>query len=211
MEGTGRSAEDRRSGAEVSVVAIVLAAGRATRMGEQKLLLPLAGRPVVRWAVDAALGSRAAETIAVVGHEAARVAEVLEGLPVTVVVNSHHEEGMSTSLQAGVRATEADRDAAIFVLGDQPFVTASLLDRLIERFAETRKAVVRPLVGGLPANPVLMSAELFPEILAQRGDVGGREIVARHPGEVCLVAVDDPRLGMDIDSVDDYKAARENA
>ena len=56
-----------------------------------------------------------------------------------------------------------------------------------------------------------MSAELFPEILGQHGDVGGREIIARHPGEICLVAVDDPRVGMDIDSVEDYEAARENA
>lgn len=205
------SDEGKRTGSAVSVAAIVLAAGRATRMGEQKLLLPLAGRPVVRWAVDAALGSRAAETIVVVGHEAGRLAAVLEGLPVKVVVNSHHEEGMSTSLQAGLRATGAACDAAIFVLGDQPFVTSSLLDRLIERFAETGKAVVRPLVGDRPANPVLMGAELFPEVHEQHGDVGGREIVARHPGEVCLVEVDDPRVGTDIDSVEDYEAARENA
>jgi molybdenum cofactor cytidylyltransferase len=204
-------AEGEPRSAEVSVAAIVLAAGCATRMGGQKLLLPLGGRPLVQWAVDAALGSEASGTIVVVGHEATRVAEALAGRPVTVVVNSHYEQGMSTSLQAGVRATGGTCDAAIFVLGDQPFVTSAVLDRLIERFAETRKAVVRPSVGGRPANPVLMSAELFPEILAQRGDVGGREIVRRHPGEVCLVPVDDPRVGMDIDSIEGYEAARENA
>ncbi len=204
-------AEDERRGAEVSVAAIVLAAGRATRMGGQKLLLSLGGRPLVQWAVDAALGSKASGTVVVVGHEAPRVAEVLAGWPVTVVVNSHYEQGLSTSLQAGVRATGGACDAAIFVLGDQPFVTSAVLDRLIERFAETGKAVVRPLVAGRPANPVLMSAELFPEILGQHGDLGGREIIARHPGEICLVAVDDPRVGMDIDSVEDYEAARENA
>jgi molybdenum cofactor cytidylyltransferase len=196
---------------QVSIAAIVLAAGRATRMGEQKLLLPLAGRPLVRWAVDAALGSLAVETVVVVGHEAGRLAEVLEGLPVKVVVNSHHEEGMSTSVKAGLGAIGADRDAAIFVLGDQPFVTSALLDRLIERFAETRKAVVRPLVGDLPANPVLMGSELFSEMLEERGDVGGRTVVARHPDKVCLVTVDDPRVGIDIDSAEDYEAARESA
>jgi molybdenum cofactor cytidylyltransferase len=195
----------------VGVTAVVLAAGRATRMGGQKLLLPLAGRPVVQWVVDAALGSTAKETIVVVGHEAGRLREALAGRRVTVVVNTRYEQGLSTSLQAGVRAAGETCDAAIFLLGDQPFVTSALLDRLIDGFAETGKRVVRPVVDDEPANPVLMSAELFPEILEQCGDVGGREIVARYADDVSLVPVDDPRLAVDIDSVEDYEAAREIA
>ena len=120
-------------------------------MGGQKLLLSLGGRPLVQWAVDAALGSKASGTVVVVGHEAPRVAEVLAGRPVTVVVNSHYEQGLSTSLQAGVRATGGACDAAIFVLGDQPFVTSAVLDRLIERFAETGEGG-RPASGGRPAG-----------------------------------------------------------
>jgi molybdenum cofactor cytidylyltransferase len=203
--------EEMRADSAVRVAAIVLAAGRATRMGEQKLLLPLAGRPVVRWVVDAALGSRAAETLVVVGYEAERLGEVVAGGPLTVVVNGHYEQGLSTSLRAGVAAVEGRCDAAVFLLGDQPFVTSSVIDRLIARFAETGTRIVRPLVAGQPGNPVLMSASLFAEIGVQRGDVGGRDIVARHPDEVSLVPVDDPRLTVDIDSVDDYETAREIA
>lgn len=200
-----------REGAEVSVTAVVLAAGRAARMGAQKLLLSLGERPMVQWTVDAALGSKATKTIVVVGHEAGLVAEALEDRPVTVVLNPDYAEGMSTSLQVGVRAAGEACDAVIFLLGDQPFVTSALLDRLIDRFAETQHVVVRPLLGDRPGNPVLMSAALFPEILEQRGDVGGRDIVQRHLGEVCLVPVDDPRLVADIDSPQDYEAARGNA
>jgi molybdenum cofactor cytidylyltransferase len=203
--------EAAQASAGVSVAAVVLAAGRGARMGGQKLLLPLAGRPLVQWAVDAALGSKAAETIVVVGHEAARVAEVLEGRPVTVVVNAGYEEGLSTSLQAGVRATGTGCDAAVFLLGDQPFVDSALVDRLIDRFAESGVEVVRPLIGDKPAHPVLMSARLFPEILEQRGDVGGREVIERHSEGVCLVPVDDLRVAQDIDSMEDYEAARESA
>jgi len=196
-------------GAPVTVVAIVLAAGCATRMGSQKVLLELEGRSLVQRVVDAALGSRATKTVVVVGHEASPVTDALTGLPVVVVVNADHAAGMSTSLQAGLRAAGAC-DAAIFLLGDQPYVTAALIDQLIAGFAETDKAVVRPLVGARPANPVLFSAALFPEILGQRGDVGGREIVARHPDDVCLVPLDDPALVIDIDSPEDYQAARES-
>jgi molybdenum cofactor cytidylyltransferase len=203
--------EAKHASAGVSVAAVVLAAGRATRMGGQKLLLPFAGRPLVQWAVDAALGSRAGETIVVVGHEAEQVVKVLEDRPVTVVVNAGYEEGLSTSLQAGVRATGAGCDAAVFLLADQPFVDSALVDRLIDRFAESGAEVVRPLIGDRPAHPVLMSARLFPEILEQRGDVGGREVIDRRPERVCMVPVDDPRVAQDIDSMEDYEAARESA
>jgi molybdenum cofactor cytidylyltransferase len=200
--------EGRQASAhEVSVAAIVLAAGMSTRMGGQKVILPLSGRPVVQWVVDAALQSRVTQTIVVVGHEAELVVEALQARALTVVLNPDHERGMSTSLRSGVQATDEGCDAAIFLLGDQPFVTPVLLDRLIDRFAETRSTVVRPLVGGRPANPVLMSARLFPEILAQSGDVGGREIIDRHHGEVCLVPIDDLRVIVDIDTPADYAAA----
>jgi molybdenum cofactor cytidylyltransferase len=191
----------------VFVSALVLAAGMATRMGRQKVLLPLAGAPLVRHVVDAASASSAAETIVVVGHEGAAVREALAGCAVTIVVNDRFAEGMSGSLRAGLAAADPSCAAAVVLLGDQPYVTAGVVDRLIERFAATGSTVVRPAVDGRPANPVLLSAALFPEIRAQRGDVGGREVVDRHHDEVSLVPVDDPRLAADIDSPEDYAAA----
>lgn len=193
------------------VVAIVLAAGRSTRMGAQKVLLPVDGRPMVRRVVDAAAGSRVARTIVVIGHEADAVRTALKGATVVVTMNAAFGAGMSTSLQAGLRATAGTCAAAIFLLADQPYVTSALLDEMIDRFLSTGSAIVRPAVGGTPANPVLMSSALFPEILEQRGDVGGREIVERHPGEVSLVSVDYPRICADVDTPVDYEAVRESA
>ena len=133
------------------IAAIVLAAGCATRMGSQKVLLEIGGRSLVQRVVDAALGSRAAETIVVVGHEAEAVRSQLTERAVTVVENPEYAQGMSTSLRAGVRAAEGC-DGALVLLGDQPFVTSGLLDRLIEMFAETGSAVVRPVVATRPVN-----------------------------------------------------------
>jgi molybdenum cofactor cytidylyltransferase len=191
------------------VAAVVLAAGQATRMGEQKLLLPVGEHPMVRRVVDAALGSRAARTIVVVGHESDAVLEALDGAPVLVAMNAEYADGMSTSLQAGLRASAGSCDAAIFLLGDQPYVTSTLIDEMIDRFVSTNAAVVRPAVCGRPANPVLMGSALFAEILEQRGDVGGREIVERHSDEVSLVSVDDPQVCIDIDSPQEYEATGE--
>lgn len=204
--------EDRQTteaaGSEVGVAAVVLAAGRATRMGMQKVLLPLDARPLVCRVVDAAVASAAAPVVVVVGYEAERVRAAVAERPVTVVTNDRYAEGMSTSLKTGIAALDDGVPAALFLLGDQPFVTAALLDRLIERYVETRSPIVRPEVDGRPATPVLMSAELFPEIEAQRGDVGGRLVVERHAGNVSLVPAAEARLAVDIDCADDYRTAR---
>jgi molybdenum cofactor cytidylyltransferase len=191
----------------VAVAAIVLAAGAATRMGTQKLLLPVNGRPMVQWAVDAALGCRAGKTLVVVGYQSAEVVSALEDRPVIVVANPDYATGMSSSLRAGLQAV-GECEAAIVLLGDQPFVTAGLLDRLIDGFATTRAGAVRPSVEGRAVNPVLLSATLFAELLEQDGDVGGREVLERHRDDVWLVQVDDPRVVADIDSIEEYEATR---
>jgi molybdenum cofactor cytidylyltransferase len=201
---------DERSPRECpGVAALILAAGRATRMGSTKVLLPLGGRPMVRRVVDAALASQAAPTVVVVGADAAAVTRALEGMPVAVVVNPDYDEGMSTSLRAGLAALGPEVAGALILLGDQPFVTAALLDTLIDRFATCGKAVVRPSVGGRPANPVLVAAALFPELAAERGDVGGRHVIARRAADVCLVPVADPHELTDIDSPQDYEKEKD--
>jgi molybdenum cofactor cytidylyltransferase len=190
------------------VAAVVLAAGSATRMGGGKLLLPVGGRPMVQRVVDASLASRVCRTIVVVGNEADAVLGTLGDRPVDIVVNDDYANGMSTSLRAGLTAVDAEAEGALILLGDQPFVSAALLDELIDRFGTCGKPVVRPVWEGLPGNPVLIRATLFPELMRERGDVGGRRVVDRRPDEVCLVPIRDPHELVDIDSPDEYEKER---
>jgi molybdenum cofactor cytidylyltransferase len=186
---------------------VVLAAGEAVRMGSQKLLLRLGEHAMVELVVDAALGAELDETIVVVGHQAAAVSGVLGSRPVRVVMNHEYALGMSTSLQVGIRALRPDCDAAIFMLGDQPFVTSALIDCLVSRFAEAGAWIVRPVAGGCAGHPVLMSAVLFPEILDQRGDIGAREVVSRYAEHQCLVPVTNPFVNLDIDTPAEFDMA----
>jgi molybdenum cofactor cytidylyltransferase len=110
------------------VSAVVLAAGRATRMGDQKMLLPVGEQSMLRRVVEAAMASAVSEVIVVVGSEAENVAGSLRDLPVHIARNSDHAQGMSTSLRAGVKAARSDCEAVVFLLGDQPFVTPALVD-----------------------------------------------------------------------------------
>src|SRR5262249_59148937 len=108
------------------IAAVVLAAGRSTRMGgPNKLLAEIAGRPLVRFVVEEALASRAKPIIVVVGHQRAEVEKALAGLLVQLVHNSDFAQGLGTSLKAGIAAVPAEADGAIVCLGDMPQVDAS--------------------------------------------------------------------------------------
>ena len=163
---------------------------------------------MVERVVDAALESKLAGTVVVVGNEAERVRTILRGRPVRLVDNPSFAKGLSTSVHAAVRDIGPEYDAALFLLADQPFVTVALIDRLLEDFAVTERLIVRPVLDGRPGNPVLFSARLFPELLRETGDRGGRDVVRRHLGEVCLVAVDNPQVCLDIDSPEEYEGVR---
>ena len=113
--------------------AIVLAAGKSVRMGTNKLLEELAGEPLVRHAVRAALGSRADAVTVVTGNEPERILTALAGLPVHFVHNAAFATGMASSLRVGVLAAAADdARAAVVCLGDMPRITPSHVDALIE-------------------------------------------------------------------------------
>jgi molybdenum cofactor cytidylyltransferase len=193
---------------DVRALGVVLAAGLATRMGGSKVVRPVEGRAMVERVVDASLTSRLADTVVVVGHDAEGVRAVLGSRGVRVIDNPHHAEGLSTSVRAALQGAGGAYEAALFLLADQPFVTAALIDQLLAAFVSSGKPIVRPWIDGKPGNPVLFAASLFPELLRESGDRGGREVVRRHEDRVCLVEVDDPRVGLDIDTLEDYERLR---
>lgn len=185
------------------VAAVVLAAGRASRMGRNKLVAELDGEPIVRRAVRAALASSARPVVVVTGHEAALVRAALAELDVTIVHNPDHASGMSTSLRVGVAAIEAlpAVDAAVICLGDMPRVIAAHLDAVIAAARDAGdSAIVVPTCERKRGNPVLWPRRYFAEIGALTGDVGARALIERHADDVHLVAIDDPAILLDVDT-----------
>lgn len=180
--------------------ALVLAAGRSTRMGEvNKLVAPVGGTPMVRHAVMAALGSAAEPVIVVTGHEAERVREALAGLPVTFAHNAAYADGLSTSLRAGLAALPADADAALVLLGDMPLVTAAHCDKVLAGLGRENALIAMATSGGDRGNPVAWSARLFPELRATEGDAGGRALMSRYADQRVDVEIGRP-AGTDADT-----------
>jgi len=182
--------------------AIVLAAGRSTRMGgPNKLLAEIGGRPLVRIAAEEALASRARPVIVVTGHQRERVEAALSGLAVKCVHNPDFAEGLSTSLKAGLATVPEDVDGVIVCLGDMPQVTADLLDRLMAALDPDRGALIAmPTTDGKRGNPVVWSRRFFNELAALEGDVGARHLIARYPEAVVEIPVTGNAAFADVDT-----------
>jgi molybdenum cofactor cytidylyltransferase len=190
------------------ITAIVLAAGASTRMGRQKLTLPMSdGRALVRLAVEQVLAAGLDHVVVVLGREADAVSGTLADLPVRTVVNPRYIEGQSTSLRAGLDALPPGTEAAVVALGDQPLVDPSVIRRLVSAFRATARPIVVPVYRDGRGNPVLFAAALFGELRAVTGDQGGREVIARDPARVAEVPVDGP-MPSDVDTPQDYEAMR---
>jgi molybdenum cofactor cytidylyltransferase len=188
------------------VAGIVLAAGLSTRMGENKLLISLAGETVAAHAVRTALDAGLDPVLVVVGHEAARVSAAVAHLPVIFVENPDPAAGQHTSVRAGFEALVArggSVDAAVVMLADMPFVSAGLVRRLVKawRAAAPRPPLAVSLHGEQLAPPILYGAALFPELRALDGGAAKR-VIAAHRKEALELHFPD-WTGVDLDAPED--------
>ena len=197
-----REAADDPARREKRIGCIVLAAGRSSRMGpNNKLLEEVAGRPIVRRAVQAALASRARPVVVVTGHMAEQIEAVLADLDIEIVHNPDFAAGMSTSLQAGLAALPAGLDGAIVALGDMPEIGPAHIDRMISAFEPKEgRSIIVPVFDGRRGNPVLWSAELFPAMAALSGDAGARQVVADNADRVVELDLGTPAVLVDVDT-----------
>ncbi len=192
------------------VAAIVLAAGRSTRMGgPNKLLAELDGKKLARIVAEQALASKASEVIVVTGHQAGLVEQALDGLKVKFVRNPDFAGGLASSVKAGISAVSDNVDGAIVCLGDMPLIDAHLIDRLIETFAPDRGHLIAvPVSEGRRGNPVLWSRRFFRELMTLDGDIGARHLIAKHAEVVAEVPVEGNSAFLDIDTPQALEAAR---
>src|SRR5438552_6375259 len=193
-----------------NVTAIILAAGRSTRMGgPNKLLAELDGKKLVRIATEQALASKASDVVVVTGHQAELVEQALEGLKVRFVRNPDFAGGLASSVKAGIAAVPENADGAVICLGDMPLIDAHLIDRLIETFAPDRGNLIAvPVADGRRGNPVLWSRRFFKELMTLDGDIGARHLIAKHAEAVAEVPVEGDGAFLDIDTPQALEAAR---
>jgi molybdenum cofactor cytidylyltransferase len=194
------------------IAAVVLAAGRSSRMAPaNKLLTEVEGRAMVVRAVEAALASQARPVIVVTGHDGGRVRDALKGKHVVVVENPDFASGLSSSVKAGLAALPGNVDGALFLLGDMPRVSEAHIDKLIAAFSPVEgRAICVPTYRAKRGNPVLWARRFFADMQTLSGDAGARTILNQNAEQICEVEMADDGVLLDVDTPEALAALRES-
>ncbi|MFQ5703162.1 MAG: NTP transferase domain-containing protein [Gemmatimonadales bacterium] len=187
------------------VAGVVLAAGTSSRLGRNKLLLPLEGEPVLRRSVTSAMRAGLDPVIVVLGFEPDKARATLEGLSYKEVLNEQYEKGINSSVRLAIANVPDDAAAAVVMLPDMPFVTSEMLQTLVERYRSSTAPVVVSLYGDVNAPPTLHDRSVFAEFFGQEVQGCGRHIVRRHRDELEEVAWPADALD-DLDVPGDYES-----
>ncbi len=189
------------------VSAVLLAAGESSRMGEPKLLLPFGDGTVLSRTVDNVLGCNVDEVIVVLGANAEKTSEAITEKPVKIVFNPDYSQGMSTSLISGLKYVSDKALRVMVALCDQPLIEKDTYNKLIKESINSSKGITVPLYKARRGNPIIFAIGYREEMLQLKGDVGGRELLQRHPEDVYEVAVDSGSIYINLNTMDDYNSA----
>ncbi len=184
------------------VAAIVLGAGRSSRMGDQnKLLATVGGVPMLQRVVDAAVKADVCSVTVVTGCQAGEVQELLHEQHVSYVHNPDYRDGIAGSLKRGLSSLSDDVDGVIILLADMPFITSTHINELIAEFnPATERDIVAPMREGRLGNPVIWSARYLPAMLNLSGDRGARPLLDEFAANVWEVPMGDDAIFMDVDT-----------
>jgi len=184
---------------------LILAAGKARRMGTPKQVVKIGGKPMLQHVVDSFLASSLGEVVVV----------VRPGLPwkpkpsrrLRVVVNSRFGEGISSSVKFGLSSLSSGSEATVIGLGDKPLLLPSTIERLLVAYRRSGSKIVVPTYNRVRGNPILFQKSLYPWILELKGDVGAKRVINSNESEVLEVSVDDEGVLLDVNTPSDLERA----
>ncbi len=186
----------------MDICCILMAAGSASRFGENKLLRPFRGTPLYLRALRAIPPDLFSSVVVVTGCEA--IARSARELGFAVVINDRPAEGVSRTIRLGL-AQAGHCDGALFMTADQPLLTAQTLVRLAEAFQKQPASIMAAGCGEKRGNPCLFPKDLFPELLALTGDVGGSRVIRANASRLTLVQTAEAELA-DCDTPEAFTA-----
>ncbi len=186
---------------------ILLAAGESKRLGTPKQLLEFNDKSLIRLVAETALASVCAPVCVVLGANAEKCRAEIEDLPLEIVVNENWQNGMSSSLQTGLKKLleiAPKISGALVLLGDQPLINAKIINSLAGVFNSTEKLIVASEYAETFGVPAVFSHQLFDELLQLSAAEGAKNVIKKHPAETEKIAI--PEAEIDIDTPEDYQA-----
>ena len=187
------------------VSGVILAAGLGSRMGRTKQLMQVSDKPMVQMVLEAAQQSSLSKIILVLGYQSDAIRQSLDLRRVETLVNHHYELGLAHSIRIALPVIPDHHGAALFLLGDQPQITAEIIDLIVSKFRASSSRLVIPRYRNKRGNPVLIARSLFGELFKLSGDSGGRQLFEEHQEEIAWVDIGSDAILKDIDTLEDYK------
>jgi len=184
--------------------AIILAAGESKRMGRPKLILPFGEKTIIETVANNAIQSKVDGVLVVLGSNAEKIAEKMGDLPARTTVNPNFRQGMLSSIQWGFGSLPEDTRAALVMLGDQPLIPSSVMDKVMDAYNQSENGIVLPVYNKRRGHPILVDMKYRDEVKRISPDMGLRALVHNHADDILEVEVDAPGILKDIDTVEDY-------
>ena len=204
-------ANEKATGGEAKVIALILAAGSSTRMGaKNKLLANVIGKPMVTHVVDAIRQSMVNSVVVVTGYEREKIENVLSQRNISFVHNENFKAGLSESLKVGLKEIPDDVDGVLICLGDMPLLTSTIIDKLIKAFDPIEgRSICVPINGRKRGNPVLWDKSYLTEMTEIVGDVGAKKLLEKYSDHVFEVSFEEDNVLIDVDTPDLLKSLNE--
>ena len=204
-------ANEKATGGEAKVIALILAAGSSTRMGaKNKLLANVIGKPMITHVVDAIRQSMVNSVVVVTGYEREKIENVLSQRNISFVHNENFKAGLSESLKVGLKEIPDDVDGVLICLGDMPLLTSTIIDNLIKAFDPIEgRSICVPINGRKRGNPVLWDKSYLTEMTEIVGDVGAKKLLEKYSDHVFEVSFEEDNVLIDVDTPDLLKSLNE--
>lgn len=184
------------------ITAIIMASGYSKRMGENKLTLTIDGIPVIERVIRSIVASNVDEVILV--YRDIEVKNIGNPYGMKCVYNENAYKGQSESIRLGINNSNKDTGGYMFLVGDQPFLTSNIINRLTVIFSKDNSGIICPRYDGDRGNPVIFHAKYKDALLKLKGDNGGREIIRKNTEDIRFVDIKEKILGTDMDTKEEY-------
>jgi len=189
-----------------SIAVIIIAAGASRRMGQPKQLLPYKGQTLLGYVTKCAIASSCNTIIVILGANAEKIEPEIALLPIKIIKNNQWDEGIASSIRCGISYIEKqylNLDGVVFLTCDQPFVSAELIEQLIDAHNSTNKSIIASQYGGTLGIPALFSRTFFSALMKLQGDRGAKRIINKYPDLVYVI--DFPQGKIDLDTLENYQ------
>jgi CTP:molybdopterin cytidylyltransferase MocA len=193
------------------ISAILLAAGESRRMGQLKQLLAWGSKTVIETCLETLLAAKVDEVIVVLGHRSDEIRAQVQLLPVKIAINQEYHQGMSSSIKCGVREVRPDAQAVVIALVDQPLITSTIVDQLIEAYMKEAKKIVIPEFEGRSGHPILIDLAYRDEVLRVDPQSGLRRVVYSHWDETLKLPVETDVILQNMNTWEDYQRMLERS